>query len=249
MSELDDFAQSMETEIDRYLGKQVGSDNYVEIGFAVDKSVGDYPQAKLDASKEYLEDDGDLYHDRFPASLHEPILLKLRSRAKWTDVLSSGLWSEGFLLNTKAMSIFENFDLGNSKMYDAEVKDKKGNTEKYTYLFVANHVYLEDMDIDQCEFYLADMLGSPRRLVEVTSIEDFQQKREQALNGELEGSKRFYGLRYKKLTFRAGQTPAPAIFGVARLGTTMYILNELYSALKDAKVTGLEFKRNKRLFE
>ena len=105
------------------------------------------------------------------------------------------------------------------------------------------------MDIDQCEFYLADMLGSPQRLVEVTSIEDFQQKREQALEGELEGSKRFYGLRYKKLTLRAGQAPQPAVFGVARLGTTMYISKELYTALRQAGVTGLEFKRNKRLFD
>ena len=82
MSELDDFAESMETEIDRYLGKQIGSDNYVEVSCAVDKSVGDYPQAAMDESKEYLEDDGDLYHDRFPTSLHEPILLKTEAEGK-----------------------------------------------------------------------------------------------------------------------------------------------------------------------
>lgn len=248
-SELDELVFQIESEVDRFIGEQFASQNFVDVRFATDKSVGDYPQAKLDTSKEYLEDDGDLYKDRFPKSLHEPIILKLKGTAKWTDVLSSELWSEGYLLSDKALAVFEQFDLGNSKKYKAEVRRRK-EVERYTYLFVANHVSMEDLDIENCEFYLEDMLGSPKHLVEVTSSDDFALKKKQAFEGELEGSSRFNRLAYKKATFRAGHAPKPVIFGMGKLSATdVYIRQELYQALREAGVTGLEFRRNNKLFD
>lgn len=249
MSELDDVAKSVEKEIDDFLGRQFGSRNYIEVAFAADKSVGDYPQAMLDDSRPYLEDDGDLYLDRFPKSLREPILLDFSPKAKWTDVLSSDLWPQGYLLNRKAKSIFDNFGLGNVNVYKAEVRDGAGATQEFEYLFAANQVSLEDLDFSQCEFYLADRLGRPLHPVEVTSAEDFERKRVQAVNGKLEGSRRLYSINFKKLTFRSGHTPESAIFGVGRLDSTAYFSWELYFELDQARVTGLEFKRNRRLFD
>ncbi|WP_442511699.1 hypothetical protein SH528x_003410 [Novipirellula sp. SH528] len=249
-SELDELVVRLESEVDRFIGDQSASQNFAAVTFSTDKAVaGDYPQAKLDTKKEYLEDDGDPYRDRFPKSLHEPILLKLKGTARWTDVLSSELWSEGFLLNDKALTILEQFDLGKSKKYKAEVRRRK-EIAQYTYVFFVNQVSLADLDIDNCEFYLEDMLGSPKRLVEVTSIEDFAEKKGQAFRGELEGSRRFNRLAYKKASFRAGHAPKPVIFAMGQLSATeMYVRRELHEALRNAGVTGLEFKRNNKLFD
>ncbi|TWU04415.1 hypothetical protein [Stieleria varia] len=249
-SELDDLVLQIESEVDRFIGDQSASRNFVAAMLSTERSeVGDYPQASLDTSKEYLEDDGDLYQDRFPKSLHEPIVLELSRAAKWTDVLSAGLWSHAFLLSDKALAVFEQFDLGKSKKYKAEVRRGK-EVQRYTLLFVANHVLMEDIDIGECEFYLEEMSGSPKHLVEVSSVEDLKQKKVQAMKGELEGSKRFNRLAYKKLTFMAGHAPKPAIFGMGKLSATeTYVRRELYEALRDAGLTGLEFRRNNKLFD
>ena len=247
-SELDKLVFQIESEVDRFIGEQFASQNFVEVRFATDESTGAYPQAALDKSREYLEDDGNSYQDRFPACLHEPIILKLKQAAKWTDILSAGLWSQGYLLSDEALDVFEQFDLGNSIKYEAEVRRRK-EVRHYTFLFFANHISMEDLDIEECEFYLEDMAGSPKRLVEVASVEDLKQKKRQATNGELEGSKRFYRLAHKKIGLIEDRIPSPVVFGMGKLSATeTYIRRELYEVLRDAGVTGLKFRRNNKLF-
>ncbi len=249
-SELDELALQIESEVDRFIGDQSASQNFVSVRFSTERSeVGDYPQASLDTSKEYLEDDGDSYQDRFPKFLHEPIVLMLSQIAKWTDILSAGLWSQGFLLSEKATAVFDQFDLGNSQKYKAEVH-RRNEVKQYTLLFVANHVSMHDLEIGACEFFLEDMTGSPKGRVEVTSLEDLKRKKLQAVKGELEGSKRFYRLAYKKIAFQTKLAPKPAVFGMGKLSATeMYVRRDLYEALRAAGVTGLEFRRNNKLFD
>jgi hypothetical protein len=144
-SELDEFAFQMESAVDRFVGNQDAPQSLVQVRFAADASVGNYPQAARDKRHVYLEDDGSPYRDRFPESVRELVQLKLCPAAKWTDVLSSELPSEGFLLSDRALSIFGRFPLGNARQYKAEVS---GGRERraYTYLFFANHITHDDID-------------------------------------------------------------------------------------------------------
>jgi len=248
-SELDELAFQMENAVDRFIGNQNASPNFVMVRYATDESAGNYPQAALDESKTYLEDDGDPYRDRFPKSVAKPIQLKLRCAAKWTDVLSTdGLWSEGFLTTPDALSVFTQFPLGNTRQYTAEVKHGKQN-KAYTYLFFANHVALEDVDFKKSEFYIADMIGSPQSVIKVATADDFLKKREQLSQGEVEGFRRFSRLECKRIQFLPRHAPGASVFGLGTLGGRMYVRQELYEALRAVGVTGLAFKRNNMLFD
>lgn len=245
---MDELVFEGATAVERFVGEQPASPNYVEYRFATDASVGaHYPQAKLDTSREYFDDDGGSYRDRFPQSLHEPVVLKLKQGAKWTDVMSSELWSEGLLLSDRALAVFERFDLGHVKTYVAEVRRRK-QVERYTYLFVLNHVAFDDLAFANCTFHLTNMLGDPQRVVEVKSAADLELKKKQAFDGELEGCKSFSRLGYGKLAFRRGRAPKPAVFGMGKLSVETYVRRELYEALREAEITGLEFRRNNALF-
>lgn len=237
----------MRSAVDRFIGNPDAPQDFVEVTFATDDSVGDYPQAALDQTRVYLEDDGDLYHDRFPTAVHEPVRLKLRAKAKWTDVLSSDLWSEGFLLSERAGAVFAAFDLGRSKAYPAEVTRRK-EVRAYTYLFAANHVTHADVDFGRSEFYVADMIGTPKRLIEVASATDYDRTRDRVVRGELDGVKQFSRLQFKKLCLKPDRVPRAAAFGLGTFGVATYVRRGLCDALRLAGVTGLEFKRNNMIY-
>lgn len=246
-SELDELAIQMETAVDRFIGNQNASRAFVEVRFATDDSAGYYPQAAIDGAQVYLEDDGNPFYDRCPRSLREPIRLKLRRAAKWTDVLSSDLWSEGFLLADAALAVFAQLPLGTAQRYKAEVSRGK-ERRAYTYVFFANNVTHADIDFERSAFYIADMIGSPQRLVDIASAEDFDRKRKMISAGELDGCRRFSRLEFKSYSLRPGRTPQAAVFGLGTFGTQLYVHRDLYDALRAAEVTGLDFKRNNRLF-
>lgn len=244
-SELDDLAVRMESALDRFLGNHDAPQSFVQVRFAADETVGNYPQAALDQSQVYLEDDGSPYRDRFPRSVREPVQLKLRRGAKWTDVLSSDLRSEGFLLSERALGVFEQLPPGNVRKYPAEVSGGR-QRRPYTYFFPANHITHADIDFSRSEFYIADMLGDPQGLIEVVSAEDFDLKRKQVNQGEWEGCRRFSSLKFKRMYLN--HAPQAAVFGLGTFGGEMYVRRELYEALRQAEVSGLEFKRNNRIF-
>ncbi|MBI1348790.1 hypothetical protein GC163_21160 [bacterium] len=246
-SELDDLAIQMETAVDRFIGDQNASRGFVVVRFATDESAGHYPQAAIDGPQVYLEDDGDPFYDRCPRSLREPVKLKLRRAAKWTDALSSDLWSDGFLLSAPVLAVFSRFPLGVVQQYKAEVSRGK-DRRAYTYVFFANHVTHADIDFERSEFYIADMIGSPQRLVDIASAEDFDRKRQLVCDGELDGCRPFSRLEFKNVRLLPGRTPQAAVFGLGKFSTQLYVRRDLYEALRDAAVTGLDFKRNNRLF-
>jgi hypothetical protein len=170
------------------------------------------------------------------------------SAAKWTDVLSSELPSEGFLLSGHALAIFEQYPLGNARQYQAAVKGRR-EQRAYTYVYFANHITHDDVDFRRSEFYIADMLGDPQRLIEIVSADDFDQKRKQINRGELEGCKRFSALRFKSMRLKPQRAPQAAFFGLGPFSSTeVYVRRELYEALRHAEVTGLEFKRNNKIY-
>lgn len=246
-SELDELAIQMRSEVDRFIGDQNASKNFVLIDFAADDSTGVYPQAKLATKDEYSDDDGDAPYDSFPVPIRKgPINLKLARGAKWTDVMSSQLWSEGFLLNDKAMEVFGKFELENTKAYPATVTKGREKRE-YNYLFIANHFSLDDVDFVNSEFYLADMLGSPLRMIQIDSPQDLIEKRKAAMSGTMENTEKFSRVDCKKIQLK--KTPKAAIFGTRNLNVDMYVTADLYQALRASGITGLQFKRNNMLFD
>jgi hypothetical protein len=241
----DVVAEQLEAAANQPVIAQDASPDWWELSFAADETVGDYPQALLPESHDWGGSDG-LGPDGFPAvAIPEQ---HLQSTAHWTDVLSSSLWSEGYLLNEKALAVFKQSNLGEFREYPAIVRDHAGSPRPLTYLYVRNQIQPEAIDFERSEFYLADMLNQPIRAVVVNSFEEREEKRRMANEGKLDGCKRFSRIEYKRLYFMPGHRPAVDLFSLARLSIRVYISARLRNAIVESGITGLEIRPNKRLF-
>ncbi|WP_406698986.1 hypothetical protein V5E97_08880 [Singulisphaera sp. Ch08] len=238
-------AERLEALADKPVAGQDASPDYWELRSATDESVGDYPQALLCEPHDWDESEG-LGPDGFPAV---PIPeQQLQPTARWTDVLSSSLWSEGHLLNQTALAVFKQCNLGDFREYPAIVSDHTGSARPLTYLHVRNEIPPTAIDFERSEFYLAEMLGLPRGPVAIDSFEDWLEKQRRASAGKLDGCERFSRIAYKRLFFRRGHGPLVDLFRLARLGITVYVSARLKNAIVSSGISGLEIKPNKRLF-
>jgi hypothetical protein len=245
---LDVVAEQLEALADGPVAAQEASPDYWELRSATDESVGDYPQVVWVDPKQVLEwgDTEGLGPDGFPAvAIPE---LKLQRKARWTDVLSSSLWSGGHLFSDEALAVFRQHDLGQVREYPVRVRGKKGDVRALTYLHFRNIVEPTAIDFERSEFYLADMLSIPTGPVVINSFDEWETKTEQAMDGELDGCEEFSQIEYKRLYFRPGHSPTVAYFRLARLGITVYISTRLKEAILSSGITGLEIRPNKRLF-
>ena len=242
---LDVVAERLEALADEPVAGHDASPDYWELRSATDESAGDYPQARLCEPHDWGESEG-LGPDGFPAV---PIPEQgLQPTARWTDVLSSSLWSDGHLLNQKALAVFKRCDLGDSREYPAIVRDHAGSARPLTYLHIRNVIPPTAIDFERSEFYLAEMLGIPKGPAAVNSFEDWLVEQRRAFAGELDGCERFSRIAYKKLFFRPGHAPSVDYFTLERLGITVYISRRLKEAIVNSGITGLEIRPNKRLF-
>ena len=240
----DVVAERLEAAADRPVAGQEPSPHYWEFRLAADESVGDYPQAVYAEPPDWGDSDG-LGPDGFPAV---PIAGQvLQPQAKWTDVLSSNLWSDGYLLNPKALAAFRQCDLGNSREYPVTVRDQSGRSHALVYLYVRNIVPLEGIDFRRSEFYVADMVGQFREPIAIDSPEDRESKGRLVRDGQWNGCEKFSRIVYKSLYFKPGHRPTADLFKLARLGITVYASSKLRDLVVGGGVTGLEFKPNRRL--
>ena len=250
---LDAAIERLEALADKPVAAQEASPDYWELNFAADESVGDFPQAVLPETFQWGETEA-IGADGFPAvAVPEQ---ELQPAAHWTDVLSSNFpprdnpsaFSEGYLLNDKALAVFKQCNLGEFREYPAIVRDQTGAARSLTYLHIGNVIPPTAIDFERSQFYLADMLGLPKGPVAVNSFEEWLEKQRQAREGELDGCEEFSKIQYKKLFFRSGHTPSVELFRLARLGISVYISARLKDAIVNSGITGLEIKPNKRLF-
>lgn len=242
---LDLVVARLEVAADMPVATQAASPDYWGLKFATDDTVGDYPQVVRREEYNRGEAQG-LGPDGFPA-VRIPEL-ELQSTALWTDVLSSVLWSDGYLLNDRALAEFKQCNLGQFREYPVVVRDHTGATRALTYLFIHNVIQPTAIDFERAEFYVANTLGIPLRPVAINSFEEWEEVQRKAMAGELDGCKRFSMVYYKKLFFRRNHLPTVDLFKFARLGTTVYISSRLRESIVNSRITGLEIKLNKRLF-
>ncbi|TWT89263.1 hypothetical protein [Stieleria varia] len=248
-SSLDEAAEQLELRSQSISKGRSGSDSVVELSFCLDEDiVGVYPQAAPPKANGDFQDDGYLYFDRFPEPAGNPIELRLQSGAEWTDVLSASIKYFCLLVNSTALEVFKRFDLGNVKYYEAAVLGKKKEKRDYTYIFICNHVTLDDVDFPRTECFLVDMLSDPLGEIAVVDKADYLAKVQQANEGSLPDSEPFSRIAMGKVQLLPGHAPSADIFGMSQLDTKTYVSTPLRDALLKAGVSGLQFASNTRLF-
>ncbi len=225
-----------------------GTDSISEISYCLEEEIiGVYPQASIIGDGAFV-DDGGLYFDRFPEPAADPIEHLLEKGAKWTDVLSASLRYRCFLLSPKALEVFQQFELGNVRFYNAIVTDKKKEKADYTYIFICNHVTLDDIDFSRSECFLVDMISQPIEELKVIDKADFLEKSKEANDGNLPNSERFCRIAIGKVQLLPGKAPKSDIFGMSRWDLRIYVSAALRDAILEANISGLAFKQNTRLF-
>ncbi len=263
----DIVAERLKAAADKPVAAQDTSLDYWELEFATDESVGDFPQAMSleeqdwDESEDEIDESDGIGPDGFPTLPNSLPKLKLQSPAKWTDVLSSTLWSEGYLLNETALTSFKQCNLGDFREYPTVVRATggllsaiaarfrgAGLERSYTYLFLRNVIEPAAIDFERSEFYIEDILGIPKRPIDINSFDDWLEMQANANEGELDGIEQFSSVDYKKLFFRQDQVPSVDLFTFSRLGIRVYISTRLKDAIENSGITGLEIKQNKRVF-
>lgn len=253
---LDEVAEQLEAEEQAPVAAQEASPDFWELRHAADETVGDYPQAveanpvepewNPETGYEIDETEG-LDPEGYP---RQPIAQqKLQETAKWTDVLSANLWSEGYLMNDKAAAVFKACELGDCKAFAVGTLDHDGSERGLTYLYFKNEVPATAFDFERSTFYVTDMLGGPLGDIDINSFEQWKAQLDLATEGKLVGGKKFSGIRAKELFFKRGEMPGADLFTIERIGAaTTYITKRLRDALVAAGITGLDIRENKRLY-
>lgn len=171
----------------------------------------------------------------------------LQPEARWTDVLSSSLWQDGYLVNEKALAAFKAVNLGNFREYPATVCDQQGKPHSLFYIHLQNIVQPAKIDFPRSIFHVADILGMPGDAIDIRSFEDWEQNMRLAMDGKLNGCEEFSSLEYSLLHFHEAFRPPADIFQIARLGTTVYASAKIRTIIFESDISGVEFKENRKL--
>lgn len=241
---LDIAAGQLEALADAPSANQPSSANFWEFRCATDDTVGDYPQAIFQEMPDWGDSEG-LGADGFPSIPIPPQILQ--PAAKWTDVLSSSLWPDGYLVNEKALAAFKRVNLGNFRQYPACVSDQKGKVHSLVYLHLRNIVEPDKIDFARSRFHVADILGMPGDPIDIQSFADWERNLQLAMDGELNGCDEFSSLEYSPLHFIEGFRPPADVFQIARLDTTVYASAKLRAVMLEESVTDVNFKENRKL--
>jgi hypothetical protein len=122
------------------------------------KVVGAYPQTTF--IKEYDFNAPNSMHNlsfyEFPSFVPD-LRFALEKKAKFSDVVHpSNITANGFLLNEKTRTVFEQFNLVSHQYYEASIIDLKINkTLPYFWLHLINNTY-EGIDFQKSSFYFLD---------------------------------------------------------------------------------------------
>ena len=218
-----------------------------EFSFCMDDEIaGAYPQAAPKKANGDFIDEGVLYFDHFPKPAGDPIKLKMQSGAKWTGVMSASHKFLCLLVDAEALEIFKKFELGNVGYFDAVVSKSKTKKD-YTYIFVCNHVTIDDVDFARSQCFLVDMISEPLGKIKIADKADYAKKVEQANEGTLPKSEPFCRITFGKIQLRSGHEPKADIFGMSQLGSRIYVSNALRDAILEAEISGCEFSKNTEL--
>lgn len=251
-SYLDKIAEKLIAGAETISKGRLGSELISKISCSLETEVvGAHPQTNTSGPNGAFVDDGYLYLDRFPEPASDPIRLHLEKGARWTDVLSCTCTPIGlcFLVNAKALEVFKRFELDKVRYYRASVKKNWREKRDYTFVFLCNHLTLDDIDFSRSECYLVDMISQPIKEIEVSDRADYLKKDNLAKEGALPDSEQFSRIDLGKMQLLPSHKPKADLFGMGRyLGTKSYISKTFQAALVESNISGLEFEPNTRIF-
>jgi len=244
---IDTSIKILESQNRESLATNVARDDLVEFRFRADETAGEFPQAKEAGERSCFIRDGGLYYDRVPIVVEQPIRFLLKPQARWSDIMSSSPFGHALLLNDRAKDVFSQFNADCSAEFTSEVQSHTGEIRSYTYAFLTNHLSSLNFDFSNSIFSITDAMGRPQTFVQIDSEDAYWRLATLAQDGTVPGCEVFSNVSLSKLKLRKNSTDGISIFGLGRFSRQMYMQRGLSEALKNASITGLEFKENSNL--
>ncbi|MEX0793958.1 MAG: hypothetical protein WD045_12540 [Pirellulaceae bacterium] len=225
--------------------RQTASTTVWELHHSSDsKTCGNYPQAVFATDPDFGDSDGLTKSGYPPRRSYE---LKMQRNAKWTDVLSSHLWSDGFLMTYDAAAVLETGSLGDYRKYDVTVLDHDATPWSLCYLYFKNTIQLDAIDYAQSSFLLVDILSDPIRTIRLKSKTDFERTTVAAREGTLKGCERFSRIAPKQVFLNAKDRPTCDIFRLARFGPCFFASQRLCNTIESNELSGIDICENRIL--
>lgn len=196
-----------------------------EVGYYI-QTVGTSEYSLSDEQKKKYR--GNLSSEFFPEK--DPVLeFELEPKAKLTDVVSaSNISAKGFLMNEKAKTVFEQFNLIEHKFYNATLKTKN-EILPYYWLHLVNDSF-ESIDFHKSKFFEADYIGRKKSDIIINSLEDFLIKREELM------------IRAEKIALKESAICQPLdLFFFFNLHSYVLISENFKDSIVSNKIKGLNY--------
>jgi hypothetical protein len=208
------------------------------------KTVGKYPQTAYVLGYDFNAPNSmhKLSYFEFPNFIPD-LRFSLEKGAKFSDVVNkSNMTADGFLLNTKARTVFEKFKLVPHQYYEATITDLKTNiTLPYFWLHLVNNTY-EGIDFQRSSFLFTDyslnrFTDAPTHFENATTFLNYK---EQLVNKI--GRTFSISIEHLVLTEEIKKQDINLLFFAGGL-FSCYIVSEVFiEAVQEAGITGLQWR-------
>lgn len=232
-------AQTLESDLQPAFKGNKPSSNFLRLSVSTDsKQIGRrFPQVEyINLMFAHLLQFDELFK---PPLKFEKI--ELYKSSKLTDCISTAAISaHAFILSKKALNVFQQFELGNYKIYPATVYHK-GTGHEYGVLHFVNDLQ-PNLNFNESKFYVSNLLGGYEFDLHVDDIDDYEIKRQKVKNAEMEGTKKWWYLSLKYGVFEENSITSD-LFTVFSSQTNPYVSKALGQAIVDNGLTGFDLER------
>lgn len=206
------------------------------------KEVGYYPQISSLPSN-YLEaGERSIYkvpHSDFPEFTPDLSGLPLRKDAKLTDVISCAYISDGFLVNSRALEVFEEFKLPPYRLHPCTIVQNKLEYEYYWFHYLIDLTAYINFPLS--DFYIGFDILSVEGPIAFQDYEDFINKYEEyRVNGK--------PISARKIVWKK-DFPELDLFTISKVDIRTFISPSLVNMLKKNRVSGIEITEEPKSIE
>ncbi|AEM71580.1 MULTISPECIES: imm11 family protein [Flagellimonas] len=200
--------------------------------------IGIFPQCELSRNVNPRAPDGiyNVPYNEFPDFIPR-VEFDLAPKAKWTDIMTSGALSHGYIVSERVKEIFEKHNLPSHAFYPAKIHSGDLSKDYYWFHFF-NNDFWNWVDREKSELYLRSIFPEERDdiIMEANLKKDNEGFMEMARN-----KPSLTDYYWEKLVFNES-FPDLDIFTTLSPSMHDVISNRLLTGLEDVGITGYEVK-------
>lgn len=216
---------------------------YYKINYSTNlEDIGAFPQIQKMSKKYNYDAPNSIYQlshsvRSFPDFTPDLETLVVDSKSKITDILSVAMLpSNGFLVNSKIRTIFQNVNLPAHKYYDAKVKFKANVIKDYKWAHIISD-YTDYVCYKNSEFYIYDYFDDTF----ISKIKSIDKEELKAIKEKVISENEFETIVAKKIILKKEFYKLEMdLFKISEFDHDFYVSEKLMDLLEHNTITGFE---------